>query len=684
MKISLDWLKDYVDIDLPLPALLDKLTMAGLIVEKTEERGGDVVLDVETYSNRPDTLGHLGLAREIAALLGRPLKELTWPQTELSARTTELIDVQILDEELCPRYCGLIVRGLKVGPSPDDLRRRVEAMGLHSINAVVDTTNYVLYATGHPIHAFDLAKLAGPRVLIRRAKKGERMVALDGRDIALSSEMLVIADEKRPVAVAGIIGGLDSAVSDSTVDVFIESAVFDPSTVHRTRKTLEFSTDASYRFERGADLGFAPQAALMAASLLTKFGGKAAKEPIDIYPHPRKPREITLRVRRVADLLGVEIAPEFIEKLLTDLGFVLKTRQSGAWMVQVPSHRFDIEREADLIEEIARFYGYDKIPVVVPPLKVLDPGPSAESKLLRVADRLFHFGFNEVVNQSFADPEREAMLVAGKKAVVIRNPISTRAAGLRTTLLGSLLENAAWNKNRGLDGVHIFEIGRTYRWAGEDETAEDLTLGLATTGPLAPIHWKDAPTETDFYHLKGAVESALESLRYEPLIFALEAHPALEDGQALAVRYKGETIGRLGRVRQAVLDLYELKGPLYSAEIDLDRLFEIKPRPFEFAALPKFPAIVRDLSFWVGREVPFSDIRAAAAKADVATLERFDVIDRYAGPGAPEGKVGLSLRFVYRNPKATLTTEDADKSERKIIKQLRTAVGIQLREGGSL
>jgi phenylalanyl-tRNA synthetase beta chain len=494
--------------------------------------------------------------------------------------------------------------------------------------------------------------------------------------------MLVIADEKKATAVAGVMGGRDSGVFDDTTDIFIESACFDSGSIRRTARALETLTDASYRFERGADIGFAPQAARMAASLMAEFGGRATRDLIDVYPRPRKPREITLRARRASDLLGVEIPPAFIEKTLTDLGFGLRSGAPGIWMVMVPSHRVDIEREADLIEEIARFFGYDKIPTVVPPLRVLDPVPSHEPKMRRLAERLFHYGFDEVVNPSFADPEKDGRLGSGKTPVALRNPLSAKAAILRTTLLGGLLENAAWNLNRGLEGVHIFETGSVYRWAGETATAEDPTLGLLSVGPLAPAHWKDAPEAADLAHIKGAVESVLESLRYDSAAFLARPHPVLEAQTALAVLVKGEAIGWLGRLAAGPLDLYGLKGPAFAAEIDLGRLFKIKPRTFEFVPLPKYPAVGRDLSFWVRRATAFADIRQALAKLDVPWLEGFDVVDRYAGDKAPEGMIGLTLRFSYRSPKATLTAEDVDKSEQKILKALKAAFDIRLREGG--
>ncbi len=685
MKISLNWLKEYVDIDLPVKDLIDRLTMVGLMVDQIEERAGDFVLDIETYANRPDTLGHLGMAREVAALLGKPLKERSWPLTEIPTRTSDLVSVQVQDEDLCPRYCGLVVRGVTVGPSPGWLRMRIEDMGLHSINNIVDVSNYVLFATGQPIHAFDLAKIAGARILVRRAKKGERIRTLDGRDAALAPEMLVIADERKPIAVAGVIGGEETAISDSTRDVFIESATFDPSSVRQTRKALETLTDASYRYERGADIGFAPQAAGMAASLLAAFGGKASRDVIDVYPHPHKSREIMVRARRVAELLGVDIKPAFIEKILGDLGFGLKSRPIGSWMVQVPSHRVDIEREADLVEEVARFYGYDKIPVVVPPLEVLQPGPSPAGMIRRIDKQLFHYGFDEVVNPSFADPANEAALATGRKPIEIRNPLSAKASLLRTTLLGSLLENIAWNRNRGMEGVRVFETGNVYSWRDAESIAvdEESTLALATAGPLGPIQWSEKPIEANLFHLKGAIEAALEVLRFDPLTFAPDSHPVLDPARSLAVLYKGEKIGVLGRIRPDLVVRYGIKGEVFAAEISLGRLFEKKPRPFEFAPLPKYPAVVRDLSFWIGRKAVYQDLRAAVLKAEAAALERFEVIDRYDGDQAPRDKVGLSLRFVYRNPKGTLTAEDVDKSEQKIIKALKTALSVQLREGGS-
>jgi phenylalanyl-tRNA synthetase beta chain len=616
-------------------------------------------------------------------MLRKPLRDLPWPLVELGQETGELVDVQILDEDLCPRYCGLVVRGVKIGPSPEGLRKKIEAMGLRSTSNVVDVTNYVLFATGQPIHAFDLAKVAGARIVVRRARKGERLTLLDGRDIALDPETLVIADEKRPTAVAGVMGGVDSGVFETTTDVFIESATFDPASIRRTRKALEIQTDASYRFERGTDVAFPPQAAVMAASLMTQFGGRVSKGVLDVYPRPRKPKEIVLRAKRVADLLGVDVEEAFIERTLADLGFSLKRASKGTWRAVVPTFRVDIEREADIIEEIARFFGYDKIPAVLPPLEVLEPVPSERARLGRLSEQLFHHGFDEVVNQSFADPEREAAFGSGRAAVPIRNPFSVHASVLRTSLLPGLLQNVAHNRNRGAEGIHIFEVGNVYGWNGEENYAETLSLGLLTTGPRTGPHWRSKPEPADVYHLKGAVEAAFEALRYAPLAFEATDHPFFEERSAVAAAYKGERVGVLGHVRPALLGLFDVQGPVYAAEMELGALLAKTPHPFAYAPAPRYPAIVRDLSFFIDRSVPYQEICQVVERAGVVLLESSDLVDRYAGPNIPPDQTSLTMRFVFRNAKATLQAEEADKSEEKVLKALKAAFNIQLRKGGT-
>ena len=685
MKISLDWLKEYVNVGIPLQEFLDRLTMIGLVVESVEEKNGDIVLDVETYANRPDTLGHLGIAREVAAMLGAKLVDKDWPVDELPVKTCDVADIQVFDEVLCPRYCGLLVKGVEIGPSPEWLKARIEAMGLRPINNIVDVTNYVLFATAQPIHSFDFARLAGGRIVVRRARKGETLKSLDGRLLDLSPEMLVIADAEKPTALAGVMGGEETGISDRTRDVFIESACFDPMAVRFAAKKTGLSTDASYRFERGTDIEGLPRAALMAASLLCEFGGQATQGLLDVYPKPRKSKSVVLRRRRIAGLLGVDVPPERVERILTDLGFGVSENQNDVWHVEPPSFRVDIEREADLIEEIARFYGYDKIPSHVTPLTSFD-APATGKKRERVQKlrrTLLHQGFDEVLNFGFSDPEKESVAASGRAPVPIRNPISSKAATLRTNLIMGLAENVSWNLNRGLEGVHIFEVGNIYFWLNEAH-CELETLGLMSTGRLGNPNWQSRGEETDFFVLKGAVEALMTELRYEPFNFEDAAHPFFEERASLAILYKGETIGHLGVLNKALKDLYSIEGPVYAAEISLSVLLEKQPKPFQFTPVPKFPGMSRDLSFLVDQGVSYKEIQGIVARLSIPILEEFELTDRFSGPSIPGDKVSLSIRFHYRNPKRTLLAEDVDRAQQDIVGHLKSALNIQPREGGKI
>jgi phenylalanyl-tRNA synthetase beta chain len=679
MKLSLDWLKEFVDIRIPLSQLLDSMNMIGLVVEGWEAKDGDVILDVETYANRPDTLGHLGVAREIAAALGLPLREKSWPLAELDRQTSDLVDVQIWDEDMCPRYSGLIVKDIQVSPSPLWLQKKIEAMGLKPINNVVDTTNYVLFATAQPIHAFDLAKIAGKKIIVRRAKKGEILRTLEGKDAVLSGEMLVIADEAKPMALAGVIGGEESAVTVNTRDVFIECACFDPISVRLTSKATGIQTDASYRFERGTDVSFPPRAASIAGSLLTGFGGRTTRGIIDVYPKPKRAKSVVLRHLRICDLLGVQVDSDFVPKILTSLGFKADSQQLGIWRVEIPFFRVDIEREADLIEEIARFFGYEKIPAVVTPLKAFEPAVNKKrDRIDKVRCLLFQLGFDEALNFSFADPEREALLQSGRPAISLRNPVSARASLLRTNILQGLLENTNWNKNRGIEGIHLFEIGNIYFWNVETH-CEEMSLGLVTTGSTDPVHWRGEKSPADFYSLKGALEALLGQLRYEPFSFEEAAHPYFEKGYSLAIIYKGEKVGFLGLVKQAILEGFSLKEAVYGAEVNLSLLFGKQPQPFEYHPVTKYPPVVRDLSFLISRGVPYQDVEKAIGKLAIPQLESFELYDLFEGRSIPEDKISLTLRFTYRHPQRTLLTEEVDKFEGEMVNHLKQAFRIQLR-----
>lgn len=684
MRISLYWLREYVEADLPLSQLVEKLNMIGLLVEDWKEADGDIILDIETYANRPDTLGHLGVAREVAAVLNVPLKKKAWPITEREEESSKLVEIQIKDADLCPRYCGIIVKNIPVGPSPEWLRKRVEAMGLKSVSNVVDVTNYVLFSTAHPIHAFDLEKISGNKIIVRKAEKGETLKSLEGKDIFLSPEMLVIADEEKPVALAGVIGGEESGVTEKTHHVFIESAYFDPLSIRKTSKETGIVTEASYRFERGADVSFPPQAALMAASLLTQMGGVATRGVVDVYPRPRKVKTLILRHHRIGELLGLEVDKEFIFRTLSSLGFDIQEENSGIYKVKIPFFRVDIEREADLIEEIARFYGYDRIPSQIPPLQKLEPVPDPRrERIEKLRQLLFHQGFDEFINFSFFDPQKEPLFKTGKNPIQIRNPISSKASVLRTTLVAGLMENVLWNKNRGAEGIHAFEIGNVYYWE-KQKICEQLSLGLVTTGNLDDLQWQGKNERTDFFHLKGTCEFLMEHLRYKPYAFEEDDYPFFEPGYSLSLSYKEEKIGHLGLLRRDILDSYSLEESVWAAELDLASLFEKQPQSFRFSPVARFPSVTRDVSFLADRDTTYRRIKEEVEKLDIPYLEEFILYDIFSGSSIPKGKISLSLRFVFRHPQRTLLAEEVDKDQERIIQALKKSFNFQLREGGKI
>jgi phenylalanyl-tRNA synthetase beta chain len=682
MNISVNWLKEFIELNASIPELIEMLNNIGLLVDSWETQGDDTILELEIYANRPDTTGHYGVARELAAAFSYPLKKLNWAVDEVEEETSSVVDVQIYDDDLCPRYTGMVVKDVLVGPSPDWLKKRIESMGLKSVNNVVDITNYVLFSTAQPIHAFDLKKLSGNKVIVRRAQKGESLRSLEGKDISLSPEMLVIADEKKPVALAGVIGGEESAVTEETRDVFIESAYFDPVSVRKTGKTALVQTDASYRFERGADISYPPQAALMAASLLSQFGGKVTKGIVDVYPKPRKQKTVLLRHHRVTELLGVEIEDDFIRETLSGLEFHVELQQEGIWQVKVPFFRVDIEREADLIEEIARFYGYDKIPAQLPPIRELEPLSSPKRIVIeRIRQILLSHGLDEVVNLSFSDLEEEVSFKGTQKAIQIRNPISSRAAYMRTTLLGGLLQNIAWNKNRGAEGIHIFEIGNVYFWK-EEKCQERSSLCMMSIGDLGYGHWQAKNERTDFFHLKGISEDLLIYLRYKPFSFSEKSHDFFEQDFSLSLNHKGEEIGNLGLLRKEICEPYSIKEDVWAACIDLSTLLDRQAFSFQYTPVIKFPSISRDLAFVGDNKIPFSQVKEEIEKLEIPFLEKLVLSDRFAGKSIPEGKVSLLFRFVFRHPQRTLVASEVDSMQQKVIKVLGNKFGFQLREGG--
>jgi phenylalanyl-tRNA synthetase beta chain len=420
----------------------------------------------------------------------------------------------------------------------------------------------------------------------------------------------------------------------------------------------------------------------MVASILTQFGGKVTKGMIDVFPKARKNKQVVLRHHRMKELIGMDIDSDFIENTLRGLGFQVEEKQPKIWQVIVPHHRIDIEREADLVEEIARFNGYDKIPSLIPPLVEFESASDLNAvRIQEIRQLLFHQGFDEVVNFSFSDPEKEPVFGSSLTPIPIRNPISSKAAQLKTTLIGGLLENVAWNRNRGADSVHIFEIGKLFH-IENDRHLEQQILAFATTGFLGHVHWNFQPKGTDFFHLKGTCESIFSLLGFFSNSFEAEDHPFFQRHHALVVYYKGEKIGALGLLRQDLLETFDIKDPVWAAELNLGLLFEKQHQPFTLSLISKYPSVVRDISFIGADNIPYKNITAVLKKMELPHLESFVLINRFAGKPIPSGNVSLTFRFVFRHPTRTLKADEVDNSLKMIEEILKVNFKFQLREGG--
>src|ERR1043165_8514969 len=465
MFISYDWLKDFLDVELGAAKLRDRLTMVGLAIDAVETYGADSVLDVEVPSNRPDCLSHIGIAREVSVIESKPLRSpKTYPLRGEGAAAS-LTSVEIKDPDLCPRYAARLVRGVKIGPSPDWLAKRLETIGQRPINNVADITNYVLHELGQPLHAFDFAKLGGRRIVVRRAAPGEKLKTLDGVERTLTADMLVIADAEKPVALAGIMGGEDSEIWAQTKDVLIESAYFDPNSVRQTARKLGMDTEASRRFERGADREGVLRAQERCVQLICELaGGVATEDAIDVYPEPLAERIIDLRPERIPGLTSLTVETDEIIRILTGLGFERVGGSEGRMIFKVPSWRVDVEQEQDLVEEVARHTGYDKIGSELPPSNSSGEYQPSEMKQRSLRRALNAFGYDEAISFSFIQQDDRFELLPSLESnqPQLANPIIEDAAWMRSTLLPGLLSSVRHNFNHGIRDVRLFEIGRIF------------------------------------------------------------------------------------------------------------------------------------------------------------------------------------------------------------------------------
>ena len=678
MFISHEWLKELTDTKLSPAELRDRLTMVGLAIDAVDEHNGDAVLDVEVPSNRPDCLSHVGIAREVSVIekgqLRLPASEV--PKSE--GLSSDMTSVEIKDADLCPRYTARLVRGVKIGPSPEWLAKRLETIGQRPINNVADITNYVLHELGQPLHAFDLEKLGGKRIVVRRAAPGEKLKTLDGVERTLTNDMLVIADAEKAVALAGIMGGEESEISGQTKDVLIESAYFDPNSVRQTARKLGMDTEASRRFERGADREGVLNAQQRCVELICELaGGVATEDAIDIYPKPSGERIVELHPERIPALTSLSVQTDEIVRILSGLGFERVGGSEGRMSFKVPSWRVDVEQEEDLVEEVARHTGYDKIGSELPPSSMSGEYQPTEMQQRSLRRALNAFGFDEAINLSFIQQDSRFDLIpslAGHEddQPQLENPIIEDAAWMRSTLLPGLLTSLRHNLNHGIRDVRLFEIGRIFSILKTGELPdESLALGIVATGGALEENKAQAERDLDFFDFKGALEAAVDWMNVSALTFTPTSARHLRAGQsALMSGSDGKPLGTIGRLAEPVAASYKFRQPVYVLELDLGSLLSGPAKVIQYSPLPRYPSVMRDISLLVDRTVLLDEIFAAVNKQQIADCRSVKLVGTFEGGNIQASKRSVTLRLEYRSDERTLRDEEVEEYHSRLTSAL--------------
>jgi len=695
MKVLYNWLKEFVDAKVPAADLRARLSLCGIAVDAVEESAAGPVLDAEITANRPDCLGHLGIAREAAAIYRLPLKPVQPNLKEAAEKAAGATRVEIETPDLCGRFTARVLRGVKVQPSPDWLRQRLEAIDQKSINNVVDISNYVMFEVGHPLHAFDFDKLNEHRIVVRRARPGEKIRTLDGEERKLEKDMCVVADATRAVGIGGVMGGADTEISFSTRNILIECAWFDPIAIRRTSKALGLRTEASYRFERGADPEMAELASRRAAELIQQLGGgEILAGVVDVYPRPEPPRKIELSRKELLRVMGADVPDRDIEDILGALGFhpvrVDNNRGSAGsimavWECRQPSWRRDVTRGIDLVEEIARHYGYDKFPSRLPPAKL--PArrlPHAEAQD-RLIERLVALGYQEIVEIPLVNAERNEMFRPEKiTPAVIANPLAEDASVMRSTGIVSMVGAVEWNLNHGQRNLRLFEIGKTYELRdGEPVETAVLTLGATGLAREKTIH--ESEREYQFEDLKGDLDTLGDlagGFGWHAggpawLAGARATQIALVHGDG-----HGNRLGIAGQIARRVADQLKLRQEVYVAELQLEPLIvgiEAAHVNTRFKPLPRFPAVERDFSLVLADGVTFARVAETIRALGIPELQSIKAADLFRGGQIPAGKYSLMIRVTFQSAQGTFTDVQLADFSARIVAALEQKLAAALR-----
>jgi phenylalanyl-tRNA synthetase beta chain len=666
MKIPLSWLKEFVDVPEEPRRLGDDLTMAGLALEGIETHGSEVVLDLDVTTNRVDCMNVYGVAREVSVLYGRPLRVPDAQVSEKGEPASSALAVTIEAPDLCPRFCGRVL-DVTMGDSPSWLRDRLEMVGVRPISNVVDLTNYVMLELGQPSHAFDLARIPDGTLVVRLARAGERVTTLDGIDRALPVGTGVVSSKTVPLALAGIMGGASSEVSDATRTIALEAAYWHPLTIRRNAKALGMHTEASHRFERGADPEGQPLALDRIAHLLSKIGAGSARPGIvDVLAKPRPPVRIALRPARVDALLGATVPAERRTAILTGLGFVVN---GDGW--DVPSWRSDVSREIDLVEEVGRHHGLNRIASTVPSARRVGALTRAQQHERELRRLLTGMGLQEVIQLALAPQE------AGR--VPLANPLAGGAGALRDSLVfPGLLDALQANLRQGRRDVALFEIGRVFAFEGA-RFGETGRVGLLWAGSLEPAHWSRKARAADFFDGKGALEAIGARLGATGLAWsAAVARPELHPGKSVRLSAGGRDLGYLGVLHPERADALGARGEIVVAEIDLDALTQGAAAAVRAQPLDRFPAVTRDLSVFTDASVKSDALLAEVRAAAGPLLREAAIADRYEGPPVPAGRVSLTLALRFQAGERTLTGDEVERAMAEVIGRLR-ATGHEIR-----
>ena len=680
-------LPDKVDGLLILPA---DAPIGKPFAEYLGRSGGDVVYDLETTPNRPDWNSVIGIAREIAALTGNPLKVPEIRNQQSSEKVQDLVAVRIEDGEICPRYTARVVKGVKVGPSPDWLRSTLEKIGIRSINNVVDVTNFVMMEVGQPLHAFDYHLIAKgrdgtPAIVVRRAAAGEKFKTLDNAERTLTAEMLLIADEQKGIALAGVMGGLNTEINDNTKDVLIESAYFNPTNIRRTSKTLALRSESSYRFERGADIGICDWASQRAVQLIIETaGGQLADGVVDACPKPFKAKQITLRHRKVGELLGVPISGNEQNRLLGNLGLQVVPSGSSdaadATAFDIPSFRVDLKREVDLIEEITRLHGVEKIPATPPRGAIGSNSFDAIHDQIAEARRILAgLGLNEAQGQTLVANAECRMQDA--ELAALANPLSSDMDVLRPNLLPGLIHSLRHNVSRKNYDVALFEVGRVFSQA-DSQVREERRIAIAITGQRNPLFWSGGEREAkcDIYDLKGLLEEFLDQFGLRGMSYNRRPESTALFLESAAIQLGKQQLGEFGQLLPTLAKRYDLRDAVFLAELNLDLLLARRNFSRSFKPLPTFPAVRRDVAMIVSEATTHDSILQVVKQTKPANLESVELFDVFRGKNVPDGQKSLAYAFTYRDAERTLTDAEVSATHEKLVEQFKKSLQAVVRE----